>query len=99
MGTALRRRNVVDETVRIFLIGIVVLHRNLNENAVSFSLAVDDVRVERRFALVQVADKLFDTALVVECFSTTGSVRRSRRTMRSPLVRNAVSRSLVFKTS
>lgn len=37
MGTALRRRNVVDETVRIFLIGIVVLHRNLNENAVSFS--------------------------------------------------------------
>ena len=62
MGTALRRRNVVDETVRIFLIGIVVLHRNLNENAVSFSLAVDDVRVERRFALVQVADKLFDTA-------------------------------------
>ena len=68
MGTAPRRRNVVDETVRIFLIGIVVLHRNLNENAVSFSLAVDDVRVERRFALVQVADKLFDTALVVECF-------------------------------
>lgn len=47
---------VVDETVRIFLIGIVVLHRNLNENAVSFSLA-DDVRVERRFALVQ-KDKL-----------------------------------------
>ena len=68
MGTALRRRNVVDETVRIFLIGIVVLHRNLNENAVSFSLAVDDVRVERCFALVQVADKLLDTALVVECF-------------------------------
>ena len=66
MGTALRRRNVVDETVRIFLIGIVVLHRNLNENAVSFSLAVDDVRVERRFALVQVADKLFDTALIME---------------------------------
>ena len=32
MGTALRRRNVVDETVRIFLIGIVVLHRNLNED-------------------------------------------------------------------
>ena len=51
MGTALRCRNVVDKTIRIFLIGIVVLHCNLNKNAVSFSLAVDDVRVERRFAL------------------------------------------------
>ena len=68
MGTALRRRNVVDKTIRIFLIGIVVLHCNLNKNAVSFSLAVDDVRVERRFALVQIADKFFDTALIVECF-------------------------------
>ena len=43
-----------------------MLHRDLYENAVLLTLTVDDILIQRSLALIQILDKLADTALIVE---------------------------------
>ena len=45
MGTALRRRNIVDKTERRFVVGIIVLHGHFHVHVVLHALAVDHVVV------------------------------------------------------
>ena len=66
MGTALRGIDIVDESIDIFRVGIVMLHRHLDKYLVLDALAVDNRFIELLIASVQVGDKFLDTALIVE---------------------------------
>ena len=66
MRTAFRRGDIVDKTVGALGITVVVLQRDLNINAVLFSLTVNEVVIDRRFSLIQVGDEFLDSSLIVE---------------------------------
>ena len=68
MHTTLRRRDVVYKAVAVVVVGVVVLHRNLDIYVADVAFAVDDVIVQCGIALVQVLHVLLDAALVVEGF-------------------------------
>ena len=72
MGSALRRVDIIYETIRILTVGIVVLHGDLHRHAVLHSLAVNDLVIERCLALVQISHEFFDTAFVMECVLAKG---------------------------
>jgi len=66
MSTALRRGNVIYKTVGALIVGIVMLDCHFHPHAVLFSFAVDNFGVQRCFSGIQVGDKFFYAALVVE---------------------------------
>ena len=66
MGSTLRGIDVIDESIGILGIGVVVLHRDLDEHMVTFTLTVNNVRIQRLLALVEILYELLDTTLVVE---------------------------------
>lgn len=66
MSPAITLRNVVGEAVDVFLETIVPLQRNFNTDTVFFGGEIEDIRVDRRFILVQIFNKRLDAAFVVE---------------------------------
>ena len=72
MCTALRCIDVIYKSIAVLRIGVVVLHRNLNRNAVLLSLTVNNLWIQRFFTLVQICYKFTDTTLVVEYFFFLG---------------------------
>ena len=66
VGSTLRGIDVIDEGIGILGIGVVVLHRDLDEHMITLALTVDDVRIQWLLALVEILYELLDTTLVVE---------------------------------
>ena len=66
MSSALRRCNIIYKTISIFTVRIVMLHRNFHCNAVFHPFTVNDLLVKRSFTFIQICDKLFDSAFIVE---------------------------------
>lgn len=66
MSTAVTLRNVVGKAVDIFTETIVPLQRYFDADTVFFGGEVEDIRVDRRFILVQIFNKRLDAAFVVE---------------------------------
>ena len=66
MSTAITLRNVVGKAVDVFLEAIVPLQCHFNADTVFFGGEVEDVRVDRRFILVQILNERLDTAFIVE---------------------------------
>ena len=66
MSTAVTLRNVVGKAVDVFLEAIVPLQRHFDANTVFFSGEVEDIRVDRRFVLVQIFNERLDAAFIVE---------------------------------
>ena len=66
MCPALRRCNIIYKTVCVVAVGIIVLHGNFDIYAVFYSLAVDDLVIERSLALIQICHKFLDSAFIVE---------------------------------
>ena len=66
MGSAFRSRDVIYKTVGTFGVSIVVLHGNFHINIILHSFTVNNIRVKRCLAFIQVSHKLLDTALIME---------------------------------
>ena len=66
MRTAVTLWNVVGEAVNIFLETVVPLQRHFHADTVFFGGEIEDIRVNRRFVLVQILNERLDTAFVVE---------------------------------
>jgi hypothetical protein len=66
VGTAVTLRNVVGKAVDVFLETIVPLQRHFHADTVFFGGEIEDIRVDRRFVLVQILNERLDTAFVVE---------------------------------
>ena len=66
MCAAINGVDVVGERIDLFVVGVVVLNRDLNRENVGFLFEVDRLVVERGLVLVQVLHKLRDAALVVK---------------------------------
>ena len=66
MSTAVTLRNVVGKAVDVFLEAIVPLQRHFDANTVFFGGEVEDIRVDRRFVLVQIFNERLDAAFIVE---------------------------------
>lgn len=66
MSTAVALRNVVGKAVDVFLETVVPLQRYFHADTVFFGGEVEDIRVDRRFILVQIFNKRLDAAFVVE---------------------------------
>ena len=66
MSTAFRGRDIIDETVNIFVVAIIVLKGNLNHHAVFNAFTVDDIIVKRCCSLIQIGDVLLDTTLIMK---------------------------------
>ncbi|CCJ95496.1 hypothetical protein BN131_3169 [Cronobacter malonaticus 681] len=71
MRTAVTLRNVVGEAVDVFLETVVPLQRHFHADTVFFSREIEDIRVNRRFVLVQVFNERFDAAFVMEVILLT----------------------------
>ena len=72
MRSALRRIDVIDKTVSILCVGIVVLHGDFHSDSVFFSFTVNNVRIQRLLAPVQICYELPDTAFIVKSFFFLG---------------------------
>ena len=68
MGSALRSIDIVNKCINILSVGIIVLHGYFHKHAFLGPLAVDHLLIQGSLSLVEIGDKLLDTALVVECF-------------------------------
>ena len=66
MSTAVALRNVVGKAVDVFPETIVPLQRYFDADTVFFSGEVEDIRMDRRFILVEIFNKCLDAAFVVE---------------------------------
>ena len=58
-ATPAGRNDIVYKAVRAFVKRIVVLYGNLHIDIVARPFAVDELRIQRCFAFVQIGDKLF----------------------------------------
>ena len=99
MCTALRCIDIIYKTIGILCIGIIMLQSNLYRYTILLTFTVNDLRVKCLFTSVQVAYKLTDTTLIVEYLLALLSLSLIPRTIRRPLVRKAISRSLCFRIS
>ena len=68
MSTALRRGDIIHESISIITVGIVMLHRHFNRHIIDVSLTIDDILIKRRLAAVQIGDKFLDASFIVEYF-------------------------------
>ena len=68
MRTALRCINIIDKSIYAFVIGIIMLQGHLNIHAVPAALEIHNVVVQCFLTLIQICNKLLDTALVMEFF-------------------------------
>ncbi len=75
MGSALRRCNIVHESIRIVTVRIIMLHRHLDRYIVDHSLTVDNILVESRLAPIQVRHELLNAAFIVKCLFNSAVVR------------------------
>ncbi len=64
MSTTVTLRNVVGKAVDVFLEAIVPLQRHFDANTVFFGGEVEDIRVDRRFVLVQIFNERLDAAFI-----------------------------------
>ena len=75
---ALDRVDVVGEGEDRFVVGLGVLHRDLDDDIVLLALEIDHVRVHRRLVAVEVLDKLQDAAVVFEHLHAAGGLLLER---------------------
>ena len=66
MGTAFRRRNIIDETVNIFIVAVIMLKCNFHKYTVFFAFTVNNLIIQRCIGLIQISHILADTAFIVE---------------------------------
>ncbi len=66
MRTAFRRIDIIDKTEYTLVIRIVMLERNFHINIILFTLKIQNVRIERLLALIQISDKLLNPALIIK---------------------------------
>ena len=66
VGSTLRGIDVIDEGIGILSIGVIMLHRDLDEHMIPLTLTVNDIRIQWLLALVEILHELLDTTLVVE---------------------------------
>ena len=66
MGSSLRCIDIIYKAVRALRIRIVMLHCHFHINVILTAFEVHNIFIERRFALIQVCDKLLDSALIVK---------------------------------
>ena len=66
MSTTLRRCNIVYKTVSSLIVGVIMLHSNLNCNIIFHTFTVNNLLIERSFTLVQICYKFFNTTFIVE---------------------------------
>ena len=71
MRAAIALRYVVGKTLCRLLIGVVPLHRDLDDDAVFFSGRVEDRLVQNALAAVHVFDKTLDPAAKSKCLFFT----------------------------
>ena len=63
MGTSLSCVNIVDKGKDVFFIAVIVLHRQLDNDIVFFTVKIDRFFGQHLFVLVQVAHKVRNTAV------------------------------------
>ena len=68
MSTTLRCINIIYKSIAVLCIRVIVLHGNLYRHTVLLSFAVNDFRVKRFLASVQIAYKFTDTTFIMENF-------------------------------
>ena len=66
MRTAVALWNVVGKAVDVLLETVVPLQRDFNANTVFFGGEIEDIRMDRRFVLVEILNERLDAAFVVE---------------------------------
>ena len=66
MCSAFRRDNIIYKRICGFIVGIVVLHRNLNRYTIFYTLTIDNFIVNSFFMTVDVFYKLLNTTLIME---------------------------------
>ncbi|OPZ10948.1 MAG: hypothetical protein BWZ07_02332 [Alphaproteobacteria bacterium ADurb.BinA280] len=74
MGSAITLRNIVGETLHVFTVAVVPLHRHFNGDAILLGAAIEDVLVQNGLRLVHVLDEALDTAGVREVFALAGAL-------------------------
>ena len=62
MGTPIFLRNIVGETQYLFAVTVIPLHRNFDRNVVFRTGRIKNIRVQYRFAAIDVFNKVFDSA-------------------------------------
>ena len=67
MGSALRCDNIVYKAVTAFCVGIIMLNRYFNIDVILCSLAINNLRIKRHTAFIQILNILFNTALIMKC--------------------------------
>ena len=65
MSTAVTLRNVVGKAVDVFLETVVPLQRHFHADTVFFGGEIEDIRMDRRFVLVEILNERLDAAFVV----------------------------------
>ena len=68
MRTAFRRIDIINKRINALVIGIIVLQGHLHIHAVPAALEIHNVVVQCFLTLIQICNKLLDTALVMEFF-------------------------------
>ena len=66
MSTTLRCGNIIYKTVGSFCVRIIMLHGYFYVYIISGSFTVNNIRIQRSLAFVQVCNELLDSSLIVE---------------------------------
>ena len=66
MSTTVTLRNVIGKAVNVFLEAIVPLQGHFHTDTVFFRREIEDIRMDRRFVLVEILNERLDAAFVVE---------------------------------
>ena len=66
VSTTVTLRNVVGKAVNVFLEAIVPLQGHFHTDTVFFRREIEDIRMDRRFVLVEILNERLDAAFVVE---------------------------------
>ena len=68
MCTTFRCVDIIYKAIAVFCIGIIVLHGYFNHNAIFFTFAVNNFRIQCFLASVQIGDKFPDTTFIMKGF-------------------------------
>ena len=67
MSSTFRSCNIVYKAIRIITVRIIVLHSYFYTYTIFHSLTINDLVIQRCFALIQICDKFFDSTFIVKC--------------------------------
>ena len=68
MCTTFRCIDIIYKAIAVLCVGIIVLHGNLNHNAIFFTFTVNDLWIQCFFTSVEISNKFPDTTFIVEDF-------------------------------